>query len=192
MNNLYREWRFDPTFSKQLARFDRIFTIGIGSQPAKPVMARERTQKRIETLNKLLQDNPFLTQEQMCAALEESEQYKEKIEKVALIRVLQLGNFQRKRLKTQEGDRNSAEALAQRSSFAIHLRNYLARGFEVYFYDEMLVNENYDCETGWARGDKEIIFHHESLIAQSIVILGLLSGTGELLWDARFGDYSPI
>lgn len=69
IHNFFREWRFDPTLSKLLARFDRVFNYSWGSKPARPVFARERTQKRIETLGRLLEENPFMTQEEMCAAL---------------------------------------------------------------------------------------------------------------------------
>lgn len=80
------------------------------------------------------------------------------------MRVLKMGDFRRKRVKLVNGDRNSEESLAQRATYALHYRNFLARGFEVYFYDEMLINEYYDCDNGWTRGDQEIIFRPELLI----------------------------
>jgi hypothetical protein len=55
----------------------------------------------------------------------------------------------------------------------------------------MLVNQYYDQDYGWSRGDKEVNYRPESMIEQSIVILGLYSMEGDLLWDARYGNYAP-
>jgi hypothetical protein len=55
----------------------------------------------------------------------------------------------------------------------------------------MLINECYDKDTGWCRSEEEVKFKPEKLINTSIVVIGILSSTGRLTWNAKFGNYSP-
>jgi len=60
--HLHREWRFDPTFDRVLSKFNREFTLAWGGKTGNKIVARGKTEERICMLDRIIHDNPFLTQ----------------------------------------------------------------------------------------------------------------------------------
>lgn len=55
----------------------------------------------------------------------------------------------------------------------------------------MLVHQYYDKDAGWCKEKEDLVFEPEKLIGSSIVVMGIMSIHGKMLWNARFGDYPP-
>jgi hypothetical protein len=54
----------------------------------------------------------------------------------------------------------------------------------------LIIHQHFDKAFAWSTDGNAISFKPEDLIDSSIVILGLLSIKGDLLWDTKYGNYS--
>ena len=114
-----------------------------------------------------------------------------RVERSVVLRLLKAHGYKKKRVRWSGADRNSQELKEQRYEYALKLKALEDEGCSVYYYDEMLISEYFDKESGWCRGDSEVVFRQEKLINRSVVVLAVMTSSGACHWDAKFGNYSP-
>lgn len=140
-------------------------------------------------LNEVLNENPFLTQVEMADVLRVMDPVMNaRIERSVVLRLLKMCGFKKKKVRGVCKERNTSQSLNLRCEYAQRFKEY-SQSFQIFYFDELIINEYFDKESGWCQADEEVEFRPERFIDRSVVVLAVLSSKGTCKWDARFGNY---
>lgn len=112
-----------------------------------------------------------------------------RIERSVVLRLLKMCGFKKKKVRGVCKERNSSLSIALRCEYAHKYREYATQNFEMFYLDELIINEYFDKESGWCKAEDEIEYKPEKFIDRSVVVLCLMSSKGVCKYHARFGNY---
>jgi hypothetical protein len=69
-----------------------------------------------------------------------------------VLRLLKVGGFKKKKIRAVHPDCNNPRSLSVRREYALLLRQWQNSHARVVYYDEMVVSEYFDKESGWCNG----------------------------------------
>lgn len=114
-----------------------------------------------------------------------------RIERSVVLRLLKMCGFKKKKVRGISKQRNTPLSINLRYQYGMKYRYYLNQKFTCYYFDELVINEYFDKESGWCKAEEEVEFQPEKYIERSVVVLMVLSNDGACKWDARVGNYTP-
>lgn len=179
----------DPYFYQRIKRYDRY-----RKQTKNP--ERKLTLDRLEEISRLIKENPFLTQHELCVQLNKNDDLKimkcgkpQMMTRTIVGKLLRMGKFRKKRVKCIPKEKNTSKSLEKRYEYCLKYNELVVRKAKVYFLDESGFNLYMTRDKAWSRPNEEVTINCPISKGKRFSLIAIIEQDGLAHWRFIQGNY---